>query len=222
LTIPADLMEPIRRVAREERATLFMAALAAFDILLAAESGQEDIVVGSPIANRTRVETEPLIGFFSNTIVLRADLSGNPSFREIVRRVRESAIGAYAHQDLPFEKIVEVLRPARDPSRNPIFQVNFRLGAAPERLELEGMDIEPVSVDPGISRFDLAIDLVATFEGLTGYLEYDTALFTPQSAARMSDELFEILRAAGRDPDLPMIEYACVRSHLERSQKASG
>src|SRR4029077_802336 len=126
LTVPADVTDAIRAVGREERPPLSMAMLGAFDALLSSWSGQEDIVVGSPIANRTRVETENLIGFFANTLVLRVGLSGGPSFREIVRRVREAALGAYANQDLPFEKLVEVLRPPRDPSRKPILHAHFR------------------------------------------------------------------------------------------------
>ncbi len=211
LSVSADVSRSIGRVGREERATLFMATLAAFAVLLRALSGQRDILIGSPIANRTRVETEHLIGFFANTLVLRVDLSGEPSFRELLRRVRETALGAYAHQELPFEKLVEVLQPPRDPSRNPIFQVNFRLSAEAPVLELEGIVSEPVHVDPGISRFDLALDLTDGPGGLSGYLEYDTALFTAQSISRIVGELLELMRALGREPDRSILELPSVR-----------
>jgi hypothetical protein len=222
LVVPMDVTESIRAVGRQEGATLFMTTLGAFDALLAARSGQEDIVVGSPIANRLRVETENLIGFFANTLVVRVDLSGGPSFRKLVRRVRQSALGAYSHQDLPFEKLVEVVRPPRDPSRNPIFQVNFRLSTEPRVLELDGINTEPVPVDPGISRFDLALDLVAGPAGLTGYLEYDTALFTAETASRMTDEFQELLRAVGQDPDRPIVDHDCARRMVERREGESG
>ena len=216
LSVPADVVEPIRALGREERATLFMVTLGAFDALLAAWSGQEDVVVGSPIANRTRVETENLIGFFANTLALRADLSGEPSFREVVRRVKESALGAYANQDLPFEKLVEIVAPPRDPSRNPVFQANFRLSTEPPVLQLDGIRTEAAPVDPGISRFDLALDVVAGADGMTGYLEYDTALFTAETASRMTDDFAELLGAVGREPDRPIVALDCVRRMVER------
>jgi amino acid adenylation domain-containing protein len=222
LLVRADVTEAIRVLGREERATLYMATLAAFDALLAAWSGQEDIVVGSPIANRTRMETENLIGFFANTLALRVDLSGRPSFRDLVRRVREVALGAYAHQDLPFEKLVEVLRPPRDPSRNPIFQVNFRLGTDPPVLELEGISAEPVPVDPGISRFDLALDVTDGPAGLGGYLEYDTALFDADTAALLADDFQRLLRAVGEEPNRPILEHDCVRRIRNRRAGSPG
>ncbi len=211
LLVPSQVTEAIRALGREERATLYMATLAAFDALLAAWSGQEDIVVGSPIANRTRIETENLIGFFANTLALRVNLSGRPSFRDLVGRVREVALGAYANQDLPFEKLVEVLRPPRDPSRNPIFQVNFRLGTDPPVLALNGISAEPVPVDPGISRFDLALDVTDGPAGLAGYLEYDTALFDADTAALLEDDFQRLLRAVGEEPDRPIAEHDCVQ-----------
>ena len=127
VSIPGELAEAIRVLGQREGATLFMTLLAAFEVLLLRHSGQEDIVVGSPVAGRNRSDIEGLIGFFVNTLVLRTDLSGDPTFRELLGRVREVAIDAYAHQDLPFEKLVEELQPERDLSRTPVFQVFFHM-----------------------------------------------------------------------------------------------
>ena len=127
ITVPQPLTAAINELSHGEGVTPFMTLLAAFQVLLYRYSGQEDVIVGSPIANRSRIELEPLIGFFVNTLVLRADLSGNPTFREFLLRVRDVCLGAYAHQDLPFEKLVEELKPERDSSRNPLFQVMFVL-----------------------------------------------------------------------------------------------
>ena len=133
-----------------------MTLLAAFDLLLCRYAGQEQVLVGSPIANRNRSETEGLIGFFVNTLVLRGDVRGNPSFRELLRRVRETALSAYAHQDLPFEKLVEELQPERDMSRSPLFQVMFVLQNAPgEALELEGLSLSRVESAVETAKFEL-------------------------------------------------------------------
>jgi amino acid adenylation domain-containing protein len=209
--VPADVADAVRDLGRGERATQYMTVLAAFKLLLFTVSGQEDIVIGTPIANRARVEIEHLIGFFANTLVLRDDLSGAPTFRQLIARVRDTALEAYGHQDLPFEKVVEAARPPRDPSRNPVFQVNFRLGAQAPGLDLEGVEAEALAVDPGISRFDLAIDLTATDDGLRGHLEYDTALFSPATAARLVDLFLDILRAVAQSPDVPIDQLAPVR-----------
>jgi hypothetical protein len=125
--LPRSLTEKLKQLSLEERATLFMTLLAAFKVLLWRYTNQDDIVVGSPIANRTRAETEDLIGFFVNTLVLRTSLAGNPTFRDLLKRVKEVALGAYDHQDVPFERLVEDLKPDRDPGRNPLFQVSFVL-----------------------------------------------------------------------------------------------
>jgi non-ribosomal peptide synthetase component F len=193
-----------------------MAMLAAFNVLLCAESGQTDIVIGTPIANRVAVEVEHLIGFFANTLVLRNDLSGTPTFRDLLRRTRDSALAAYAHQDLPFEKIVEALRPVRDPSRNPIFQVNFRVGARSADLTLDGVEIRSHPIDPGISRFDMAVDLVDTLNGLSGRLEYATALFTPATAQRLATTYVAIAHAVVAEPDRPVHRLPAVRALIER------
>ena len=162
--------------------------MAAFQLLLHRYTGQDDIVVGSLIANRNRVETEGLIGFFVNTLVLRTDLSGNPSFRELLDRVREVALGAYSHQDLPFEKLLETLQPPRDLSRTPLFQVLFVLQNTPRQPpELLGLSVEPLEIAPETANFDVWLNLSETPEGLRGWLEYSTDLFDAATIARMGD-----------------------------------
>ena len=140
-----------------------MTMLAAFQVLLQGYTNQDDLVIGTPIANRNRLETEGLIGFFVNTLVLRTGLSGNPTFRDLLRRVREVCLGAYAHQDLPFEKLVEELHLARDLSRNPLFQVMFVLQNTPlQALDLPGLSLIPVEVDTATTHFDLTMHFADT------------------------------------------------------------
>ena len=158
LELSEELTAKLNELARGEGATLFMVLLAAFQVLLSRWSGQSDIVVGSPIAGRTHRELEGLIGFFVNTLALRADLSGNPNFKDLLGRVKETALGAYAHQDLPFEKLVEELQPVRDLSRQPIFQVLFALQNVPqERLQLPGLELRRAGGGRPASKFDLSL-----------------------------------------------------------------
>ena len=156
-----DLLDRLRELSRSHGATLFMTLLAAFDVLLSRYSGQQDVVIGTPIAGRNRAEVEKLIGFFVNTLVMRADLSGDPSFGELLDRVRETAMGAYAHQDLPFEKLVEELRPDRDLSRNPLFQVMLVLQNLPTASQKLG-DIDVTPFGAGLPSAKLDITLVAS------------------------------------------------------------
>jgi hypothetical protein len=206
LALPRTIVAPLVALGRVEGDTFFMTMLAAFAVLLYRITGQSDIVLGSPIANRTDLELAPLIGFFTNTIALRIRLDGTPSFREVMGRARGAALGAYAHQDLPFEKVVEALAPKRDPSYNPVFQVNFRAQAI-ERpaLRLTGIRAEPISVDIGFSRFDLALELELREHELTGYFEYDRDLFDPDSVSALVEDLSALLAAVGADPDAPVL-----------------
>ena len=188
-----------------------MTLFAAYCVLLYRHTGQEDILVGVPIANRTRTDLENLIGFFVNTLVLRADLSGNPSFGDLLGRVREVALEAYAHQDLPFEKLVEELQPQRDLSFNPLFQAMFVLRNAPAQpLELTGVAAKSVEVDTYSSMFDLTLYITEEAEGLTGWFEYNTDLFRDATIKRMVARLQTLLEAIVADPgkcisDLPLL-----------------
>ena len=202
-----ELSKAIREFSQANDATLFMTLLAAFDALLARYSGQRDILVGTPIANRNRAEIEGLIGFFVNTLVLRTDLSGDPGFSELVRRVREVALGAYAHQDVPFEQLVEVLQPERDMSHSPLFQVMFALQNAPFRAQEISVDLvlEPVEAHSGTAKFDLTLFMVEEGERLAGALEYNTDLFDDETISRMIRHFVRLLELAVAEPEQPVL-----------------
>jgi amino acid adenylation domain-containing protein len=189
-------------LARRHDATLFMVLLAAAQTLLGRYAGQEDIVVGSPIANRTRAELEPLIGFFVNTLALRGDLSGDPRFAELVAGARRSALGAYAHQDLPFERVVEELRPERRRAHNPLFQVMFGVQNAPlGAAELPGLTFAPIDFELPVTRFDLELFFAETGDGgLAAQLTYSTDLFDAATILRLADHLDNLLAAVLADP----------------------
>jgi hypothetical protein len=206
IALPGRLGSALVALGRQEGATFFMTMLAAFCTLLYRVSGQEDIVVGSPIANRNHLELAPMIGFFTNTIALRVRVGGNPTFRQVLQRAREAALGAYAHQDLPFEKVVEAVGPKRDASYNPIFQVNFRAQESQRPvLRLPGVDVEPMSIDIGFSRFDLALELELRPDALSGYIEYDLDLFEVASVAGLQSDLEAVLAQVVAEPDLPVL-----------------
>jgi hypothetical protein len=216
LTVPASVAESVLALGRQERATPFMTLMTAFMTLLCAHSGQDDVLVGSPSAMRTHPELERMIGLFANTLVYRTSLAGRPSFRDLVGRVRETAVGAYEHQDMPFEKVVEAVRPPRDASRNPLVQVNMRVEGREPELRLGRLRSEPISIDPGIARFDLAIELGVTNDGFAGYLEYDTALFQRTTAAAFADGFVSILEACATAPDRPLEALEPVQAIRER------
>jgi amino acid adenylation domain-containing protein len=203
--LSAELVHALRVLASQEDCTLNMVLLAGFLSLVHRYSGQEDICVGAPIANRTRAETEELVGFFVNTLVLRTDLGGDPSFRALLGRVRETCLGAYAHQDLPFERLVEALKPERDLSRSPLFQVLFVFQNAPlPAFEFAGVKMSQWDVDTGTSKFDLSLYLVEHDGGLRGTLEYSRELFAGETAARLVGHLGRLLEAACADADQPV------------------
>ena len=202
LTFSKRLSEEITRLSRREGATLFMTLLSAFATLLYRYSGQRDILIGTPIANRNRAETESLIGFFINTLVLRTRFAEQKTFRELLGRVRETALDAYAHQDLPFEKLVEELQPERTLSHSPLFQVQFHLqNAVTESFSLSGLSMSEVEVETQTAKFDLLLTIVESKEGLAGRLNYNTDLFDAATIHRMAQHFERLLAAAVANPD---------------------
>jgi GNAT superfamily N-acetyltransferase len=205
LAMPGLPLEELRALGRAENATLYMALLAAFQALLARYSGQQDFAIGSPMACREVPEIESLIGCFSNTLVLRANLSGNPNFRELLGRVRETVLGALAHELMPFDKLVEALKPKRDPSRMMLVQVNFRLLTAPLPPRTgAGLNFEFLEIDNQRCKFDLALELLEKPDGLAGFLEYSTDLFHPETMPLIASDYEDLLRAVASAPDTPL------------------
>ncbi|HEX7242739.1 MAG TPA: condensation domain-containing protein, partial [Longimicrobiaceae bacterium] len=210
--VPPELAERLRAIAQEERATLFMVLLSGFQVLLSRYSGQEDVVVGTPIANRNRREVEELIGFFVNTLALRADLAGDPTFRGLLAQTRRRTLSAYAHQDLPFERLVEELAPERTLSHAPLFQVLFALQntASSPAAELPGVRVRAREAHSGIAKFDLSLSMEEYSGGVAGSLEYALDLFDPATAERIGRHLVTLLEAVAADPgrrisELPML-----------------
>ncbi|HYO67722.1 MAG TPA: amino acid adenylation domain-containing protein, partial [Archangium sp.] len=192
--LPLELAEGLRKLSQKEGVTLFMTLLAGFQALLHRYSGQDDISVGSPIAGRDHAELEGLIGFFVNVLVMRARVRGGESFRELLHQVKEVALGAYAHQEVPFEKLVDALNPARDTSRAPLFQVSFALQNAPSPdLSLPGIESRPVELTGQVSKYDLTLSLRETGAGLEGVAEYSTDLFEASTLVRMLGHLRTVL-----------------------------
>ena len=190
-------------VSRRGGATLFMTLLAAFDVLLQRYTGQHDLVVGTPMTNRTRAETEGLIGFFLNTLVLRTQLADDLTFVELLARVRDACLGAYAHQDMPFERLVGELHPERDLSRTPLFQVMFTVQSAPQRKDTPAAGLSPrgAALDLDASKFDLSLGFMDGPSGLRGSIEYRTDLFDAATIDRMAAHLTTLLGAIGASPD---------------------
>jgi len=216
--IDERMQAALRELSQREGVTVFMTLLAAFNVLLHRYSGQDDIVVGIPISNRNRAELNSVIGFFVNTLVLRSRLSGNPPFRRFLASVRDTALAAYAHQDLPFERLVEELQPERDMSRNPLFQVVFQqIG----RLNTEGVRPEQIldvqRVDIGTAKFDLRLDLLEKAAGVDGFFEYSTDLFEAATIDRMVNHYTRLLESIVEDPNRCIVELKMLGDE-ERSQ----
>ena len=202
-TLPLELSESIKSSSRREGVTLYMLLLAAFKVLLSRYSKNDDVVVGTDIANRNRSEVEPLIGFFANQLVLRTDLSGNPTFRELLNRVREVTLGAYAHQDMPFDRLVDELQTGRDLSRNPLFQVMFIFQNNPmPALQIGELALEPIEVSETTTAFDLTLALSQSPDGqLNGSVRYSTDLFDATTIERLIGHYKTLLHSAVSDVD---------------------
>jgi amino acid adenylation domain-containing protein len=199
--VPAETLERLRELARGEGATLFMAVLAAFQVLLGRYSGSDDVVVGTPASGRSRPELEALIGLFTNTLVVRTDLAGDPTFREVLGRVRERVLGAWEHQDVPFERLVAALQPERSLSHTTIFQVLFQMESDGAAAGAPGLRAEPLDVEVPAARFDITLDLRAGPRGLHGALRYSTDLFERGTTRRMGEHLERVLEQMAADPD---------------------
>ncbi|RYZ33857.1 MAG: non-ribosomal peptide synthetase, partial [Myxococcaceae bacterium] len=224
---PQELEQGLRALAQREGASLYMVLLAGWQVLLSRYSGQQDISVGSPIAGRTRAEVEGLIGFFVNTLVLRAQVDGAQSFRALLQQVRETVLGAYEHQEVPFEKLVEALQPERSRSHTPLFQTMFALQNVPmEEVPLPGLTLKPVDFEGQTSKFDLSLFLTETPQGLNGMVEYSTELFEAATVRRMVEHLRVLLEAVLAHPAanvsrLPMLREE-ERTWLVRSGSRTG
>ena len=217
LAVETSLSQALHALSRHEGVTLFMILLAAFNVLLYRYTQQDDLLIGSPIANRIHPELEPLLGCFVNTLVLRTDLSGNPTFRELMQRVRKITLEAYEHQDVPFEKLVEELQPERTLSHSPLFQAMFVLQNVPVATqELAGLTISPFEIENTTAKFDVSLCLQETPAGLQGYLEYNTDLFLCATIERMSTHLVTLLEAIVTNPAQRIAHLSLLPEHEQQ------
>jgi amino acid adenylation domain-containing protein len=219
--MPLDLLKELKDLSNRAGVTLFMTLLAGFKTLLYRYTGEQDVVVGSPIANRNHVEIEGLIGFFLNVLPLRTDMSGNPTFLNLLSRVREMSLEAYAHQDLPFDKLVEELQPERNLTHTPLFQVFFILQNAPlPPLELGDLTMALIEVDKGTSKFDLELNMFETQQGLLTTWIYSTDLFTISTIERMSRHFETLLRGIVAHPDAGLNQFEYMTEEEKPPQAA--
>jgi amino acid adenylation domain-containing protein len=199
---PKALANALKELGRKEGATLFMVGLAAFKVLLHRYTGQKDIVVGTPISGRTRTEVEGIVGYFSNSLALRSNLAGDPTFRELLQRVRKTTLDAYSHQDMPFEKLVVELKPERTLSYSPIYQTMFSVVTAQmEELKLPGLDVSTLFIDRGTAKFDLTLGMRETPDELLAGIEYSSDLFEPATMTRMLGHWRTLLEGIAANPD---------------------
>ncbi|MBE9178530.1 amino acid adenylation domain-containing protein [Oculatella sp. LEGE 06141] len=216
--VSQELTNSLKHLSQQENATLFMLLLAAFKTLLWRYTGQDDVLVGSPIVNRPRSELENLIGFFVNTLVLRTDLSGNPRFRSLLQRVRDVTLGAYAHQDLPFEQVVEMLTSERSLSYHPLFQVMFVLQAPAQPFTLQELTLSPIPYKTHTTKFDLTLSLTETEMGLKGNVEYSTDLFNADTIVRLIHHFQLLLAGIVQHPDQPLSDLPLLSAQEQRQR----
>jgi len=225
LRLPVELSAALNRLGQQQGATLFMILLAAFKALLHLYTGQEDLVIGTNTASREDEELTNVIGAFVNNLVLRTDLAGNPTFHELLARVRDTALEAYAHQDLPYELLLEQLRPLRDAGYVALFQVMFVFQNFPSRIgDLPGLKMSAVDLELRTANFDLVIMLAEREDGIGGSIIYDTELFTGAAIERMADDYERLLQSIVRDPGsrLQSLEIADRAEVLEIASVFSG
>ncbi len=200
--IPDALYQKLKQLSKEHEATIFMILLAAFEALLYRYSGQEDFTIGTPVANRNRSEIEPLIGFFVNTLVLRSTISRDRSFRHHLRLVKKTAMDAFDHQDMPFEKLVDALQPEREMNHTPLFQVMFSMQRSDiQEMKLEGLSYTPFAIETETAKFDLNLEIVEHTNRMVAIFEYKTSLFKEETMQRMMAHFTTLLEAISRDPD---------------------
>ncbi len=215
--IPVEISAALKKFSLKQKSTLFITLLTAFKIFLSRYSRQEDIVVGIPIAGRNRSETEALIGFFVNTLILRSDLSGAPAFTEAMTRVQEVVQQAYAHQDVPFEKIVDALNLERNLSDTPIFQVMFAFQEAPQKsYEMEGISISPLEMDSGSAKFDMTLSVVEDRSTIRAMWEYNTDLFDAATISAFIEHFQNLLKAISEQPEQKITRLALLSKQEER------
>jgi len=213
ISFPLPLTKALKEMSQTEGVTLFMTLLAAFNVLLYRYTGQTDILIGTPIAGRTKVEIERLIGFFTNMLVIRTDLSGDPTFRELLRKVRSVSLDAYANQALPFERLVEELQLRRDLSRNPLFQMVFSLQNTPgEMLVLPDLELSSLEIESRSALFDLMLELRESDRGINGSVEYNTDLFTSSIIKQIIDNFIALLNGVTTHPDRRIIDIPLTTS----------
>ncbi|HEX7314773.1 MAG TPA: condensation domain-containing protein, partial [Pyrinomonadaceae bacterium] len=221
LTLDIELTESLKALSRAEGVTLFMTLLAAFQVLLSRYSGQTDVVVGTDSANRQQGQTEGLVGFFINQMALRGDLSGDPTFRGLLARAREATLGAYAHQEVPFEKVVEELRPERSLSHTPLFQVKLVLQDVPQtKAVVDELTFELIDIDSATVKYDMALFLLQTGEKITGFWKYSTDLFDAATVRRMIRHYQTLLRDAAEQPDASLSRLEMLTEE-EKEQRAA-
>lgn len=219
-SLPLPLLKSVRDLSRQESATLYMTLLAAYSVLLARYSGQDDIVTGTDFSTRTNVETEKMIGFFINLLPIRVRVTGNTTFRELVGMAKQAALDAYAHPDLPFERLVEELKPERVPSRHPVVQVLLVMQNIPRaKREMEGLRVSDFEVPFNTSKFDLALFVEEKPDGLLGQWVYHADLFWPETIRKMAGHFETLLASAVALPDLPVKELAMFSEAEQRERE---
>jgi hypothetical protein len=219
--VGGDIAREVHALARRESASLFMVLLAAFQALLHARTGATDLVIGTDVANRNRSETEGLIGFFINQLALRADLSGNPTFRELLARVREVSLGAYAHQDMPFDRLVEALRIPRTLEHSPLFQVKLVLQNIPEPdLRMPDLSLAPAPLEATTAQLDMNLRVTGNRAGLGLSMEYSTDLYDAATIDHLLAQLETVLATAAARPGVTLDELAALLTEEETRRRA--